>query len=1412
MKKQILLIIFALLISFNSWATNFSMVYKDGDTFTAFIPLNGNDSVEMTFHVISEKDKTISVGDSYGESGGEDWLYHDPFAYHEYESAVSSSVEGVIIIPPSINGYMVTKIGYNAFNGCNFSSITVPETVNYICKRAFGNCPKVIIPCSTKMTDLDFYGGECEYWPANAYVDAFSTDCKIYVPSLLLNAYKNNLIWKSVANQLYPIESDFDYDISVQSQEQGSVLNSIIGEEFLGRVVSLKLSGAINGYDIKVIREKMPFLRRLDLTDVNIIANDYPYYTDENGNSYHTENNVLGDYCFANMTDLQDIQLPRNIKKIGNHSFLGCKALLTIKLPKRIESIGDLAFQGCNLKNVKVIDSEPILISSSSFPNRENMTLVILEGNKDSYISSNYWKDFKEIVDSTDYIHFTDKNVEIICLSYWHDVYHGLFSWDTNEDGVLSKEEAVHVESIADVVGQWFVSALDSRFLESDITSFDELKFFTGLTDIPGWTFYDCNNLSSIIIPENVVSIGGGYSSFGPTFSSQEASISTWKRRDELGAFNGCSNLASITIPKKVKHIEEFAFEGCDNLKEVQISDLQSWMNIDFGNWSANPLSYAHHLFLDNQEVKNIQIPEDMTSIKKYVFSGCEGLTSVSLPNSITSIGDGAFRGCINVPSISIPENLTSIGIYAFQNCSSISSLQIPKGITELPRGVFADCSQLTSVEIPSNVIKIGGYTMNFDDFFQCFCIYDTGVFEGCSSLTTVNLPESVTNIGVNSFKGCSSLVSVIIPESVTEIQSGAFEGCSSLKSINFPGELRTQFFSKDRYYDFENVLEEPYNGIGSRMFYGCSSLTSITLPECVDSIGENAFYGCDNLTFVKVKRPTPFNIDENTFPTRANIPLYVPLGSGELYRTADYWKEFKEIIEVENIDDYVQGEIFTVPVDLDNGKKVIMTFKVIDAAKKTVQVGDGDDASIVASTEGGLIIPDKVNGYTVTKIGSYAFYYCSNLTSVSIPNTVKTFGNRAFYVCSGLTSLHISASVTSIEDRAFAYCSRLEEIIVDEGNTVYDSRNDCNALIKTSDNTLLIGCKGTVIPSSVKVLAEGAFRGCAELKNIEIPEGVTTIGASTFRGCTGLESVTLPSTISSIGTYAFSAFDEVYNLTTVTVGMTNPVTITSSVFPNRANSTLYVPKGSKAAYKAANYWKEFKQIIEIGETVVITDISDMDNAFYMDEKSVVPGNRYVLPIKLKNSQLVMGYQFDLELPEGVSFALDDKGRVIATMSDRGNGFSIGKNKRSDHVCRFVVINASNNVLTGEDGVVMNVTVDVADDMEAGAYGVVFKNGELTTMEDNAVSSVLLQNVTAPLNVVAALLGDVNNDGKVSVTDAVAIIGCVLGNENSNFLEVAADVNCDGSITIADVVNVINLILNDNSYSKANGLFDAVEE
>ena len=371
--------------------------------------------------------------------------------------------------------------------------------------------------------------------------------------------------------------------------------------------------------------------------------------------------------------------------------------------------------------------------------------------------------------------------------------------------------------------------------------------------------------------------------------------------------------------------------------------------------------------------------------------------------------------------------------------------------------------------------------------------------------------------------------------------------------------------------------------------FYECNELKEISLGSGVKMICGYSFALCRNLETVKCLAESVPDTNATTFDQSLveYATLCVPEGSVDSYRNTSPWSSFGTIKPLTEGIMFADDAVKTLCVanwDTNNDGKLDM-----DEAAAVTNLGS------VFKENTDITTFDELQYFTgLTSISDSAFYYCSNLSSIIIPDNVNTIGNRAFYVCSGLTSLHISANVTSIEDRAFAYCSGLESIVVDAGNTVYDSRDNCNALIKTSNNTLLIGCKNTAIPSTVKIIAEGAFRGCAELISLEIPEGVTTIGASAFRGCTGLESVTLPSTITSIGTYAFSAFDEVYNLTTVKVGMATPVSISSNVFPNRANSTLYVPEGSKVLYKAANYWKEFKEIVEMAN--VTEDIYYLQN------------------------------------------------------------------------------------------------------------------------------------------------------------------------------------------------------------------------
>ena len=169
----------------------------------------------------------------------------------------------------------------------------------------------------------------------------------------------------------------------------------------------------------------------------------------------------------------------------------------------------------------------------------------------------------------------------------------------------------------------------------------------------------------------------------------------------------------------------------------------------------------------------------------------------------------------------------------------------------------------------------------------------------------------------------------------------------------------------------------------------------------------------------------------------------------------------------------------------------------------------------------------------SVTSIGRYAFANCSGLTSITIHNSVTSIGDYAFSSCSSLTSITIPNSVTSIGDYAFGGCSSLTSINVNSGNTVYDSRNNCNAIIETETNTLVQGCKTTIILDSVTSIGDRAFYNCSGLTSIEIPDSVTSIGDYAFDNCSGLTSITIPNSVTSIGNVAFNSCS---SLTSVTI------------------------------------------------------------------------------------------------------------------------------------------------------------------------------------------------------------------------------------------------------------------------------------
>ena len=293
-------------------------------------------------------------------------------------------------------------------------------------------------------------------------------------------------------------------------------------------------------------------------------------------------------------------------------------------------------------------------------------------------------------------------------------------------------------------------------------------------------------------------------------------------------AFLYCDSLTSITIPDSVNTIGYDAFADCTALKSVHITNLAAWCKISFGNWDANPLIYAQHLYLNGSEVTELVIPNGVTTIGDYAFALCIALTSVTIPDSVTEIGEEAFAKCISLINVTIPNSVTSIGDGAFFGCGALTSVVMGNGVTTIGDEAFMYCSSLTSVHITDLAawckISFGNWAANplryahhlyLDGSEVTELVIPNGItsieeyaFYGCSSLTSITLPDSVTSIGQYAFYGCSSLTSITLPDSVTSIGERAFYNCSSLTSIQFEGtKEQWKAITKGNYWNYGTAI-----------------------------------------------------------------------------------------------------------------------------------------------------------------------------------------------------------------------------------------------------------------------------------------------------------------------------------------------------------------------------------------------------------------------------------------------------------------------------------------------------------------------------------------------------------------------------------------------------------------------------
>ena len=667
----------------------------------------------------------------------------------------------------------------------------------------------------------------------------------------------------------------------------------------------------------------------------------------------------------------------------------------------------------------------------------------------------------------------------------------------------------------------------------------------------------------------------------------------------EIGdyAFQACKMLESVIIPNTVKKIGFYVFTGCTKLLNISfpesLEDVMGGALYECAWYNNQPdgLVYVGNLlyrYKGTAPVGTIEVREGTKAILDFAFSQQSNIQSVVLPSSVTSVHLQAFANCANLETIVLPDSLSVIDDEAFTNCVKLTAIKLPQILSIIGEGAFSGCSNLSQIEWPQHMISIGA-----------------SAFYECTQLDNVEaIPASIQKIGANAFYN-------------TAWENRQPAGYLYIHNIfyAYTGELTENLHINIKHgttYISGCAVSHCWLTNGR---YRENVVTKLTIPTTVREIEDRTFASCNKLDTIICAADMVPVIGENTFSTKTyeNSKLLVFDYLLTYYQYGDFWRNF---VNTQPITDYSS---FNPKTFMSDGfyyniiNDTIAPFEV----EITYTWGAGSSFNTKNYTElTTLHVPSAVEYqgtvYNVTRIGEHAFNGAQKLQQVTMGENIKTIDRFAVMNCPQLTEVQIGESVDSILLDAFSF-GKLQQLTIPK-NVKYIAplivRNNPITSIKvdpentnyTSINGVLFNKKKNVlhtfpaayateytIPESVDTIGSCAFAGTS-IKSVVFPKNLVHIVDDAFRG-TRLTELVLPASLQSIGMYAF---DMCTNLTKVTCYATTPPIMSDGeseykyhVFLRVSVSDipLYVPAESIEAYRNADQWKDFGQILPIKES-----------------------------------------------------------------------------------------------------------------------------------------------------------------------------------------------------------------------------------